>query len=222
MSKETKNQTPAKETAPAAKPATPAASAPTVKPIIAAAVADAPTVTETKPKPAPRAGIDNLSILDAVKTLSAAAPKTDAAKPETAREPAFVKYEKDAEKTRETLFAALHTDAGTFDKLVKIAETIAKETAAIESAVKPLDGESAEPFHGTPAVVLYNVLHSVGHFAHRLDDFRDKLRQIDRANATHYASKFEREFAVYLALRMNVNRDFLASLRENDLSITRF
>ena len=85
-----------------------------------------------------------------------------------------------------------------------------------------VDGESAEPFHGTPAVVLFNVLHSVGHFAARLDAMRQTLRNIDRAQKTAYLSKFEREFAVFLALKMNVPRAFLDSLPDRDLTVTRF
>ena len=202
---ETKTQTkgqPAKETA-ATKPA--------------AVVADAPK-TET-PAPAVAKPTAPLSILDAVKTLSATVAVSlavSAAK----RENDVARIEKELPAIAEMIAKTLKTDAAMLDKCATIAADILKKTDAL--AVPAAEGESAEPFHGTPAVVFFNVIHSVGFFAHRLDAMRRTLRDLDRVNKTAYLSKFEREFAVYLALKMNVNRSFLDSLPDRDLTVTRF
>lgn len=172
----------------------------------------APAADAVKPAAAP------LSILDAVKTLKTATPSPDAPTARRANDVARIAANlADVEKT---LCAALHTDAKTLDTLRQIAADMLKRTDAL--TVEPVAGESAEPFYGTPAVVYYNAIHSVGHFAHRLDTFRRTLRDLDRANKTAYLAKFEREFSVYLALKMDVKREFLDSLSDRDLTITRF
>lgn len=178
-----------------------------------------PAVTETPTAPASPKPTATLSILDAVKTLSATVA-TPAASPAAKRENDVSRIEKDLPAIAAMIATTLKTDAATLDKCAAIAADILKKTDALN--VPAVEGESAEPFYGTPAVVLFNVLHSVGHFATRLDAMRQTLRNIDRAGKTAYLSKFEREFAVYLALKMNVPRTFLDSLPDRDLTITRF
>lgn len=178
-----------------------------------------PAVTPAQTAPAAAKPAAPLSVLDAVKTLSAAAA-TPAAAPAAKRENDVARIEKELPAIAAMIATTLKTDAATLDKCAAIAADILKKTDALN--VPAVDGESAEPFFGTPAVVLFNVLHSVGHFATRLDAMRQTLRNIDRAQKTAYLSKFEREFAVYLALKMNVNRAFLDSLPDRDLTVTRF
>ena len=178
-----------------------------------------PAVTETPTAPAAAKPTATLSILDAVKTLSATVA-TPTASPAAKRENDVSRIEKELPAIAAMIATTLKTDAATLDKCAAIAADILKKTDAL--AVPASDGESAEPFFGTPAVVLFNVLHSVGHFATRLDAMRQTLRNIDRAQKTAYLSKFEREFAVFLALKMNVNRAFLDSLPDRDLTVTRF
>jgi len=160
-----------------------------------------------------------LSILDAVKTLSAATA-TPTASPAAKRENDVARIEKELPAIAAMIATTLKTDAATLKKCVAIASDILAKTDAL--AVPAVAGESEEPFYGTPAVVLFNVLHSVGHFANRLDAMRRTLRELDRANKTAYLSKFERELTVYLALSMNVPRAFLDSLPDRDLTISRF
>lgn len=178
-----------------------------------------PAVTETPTAPAAAKPTASLSILDAVKTLSATVA-TPTASPAAKRENDVARIEKDLPAIAAMIATTLKTDAATLDKCAAIAADILKRTDAL--AVPAVDGESAEPFFGTPAVVLFNVLHSVGHFATRIDAMRQTLRNIDRAQKTAYLSKFEREFAVFLALKMNVPRAFLDSLPDRDLTVTRF
>ncbi len=178
-----------------------------------------PAVTPAPTAPAAAKPAAPLSVLDAVKTLSAAVA-TPAAAPAAKRENDVARIEKELPAIAAMIATTLKTDAATLDKCAAIAADILKKTDAL--AVPAVDGESAEPFFGTPAVVLFNVLHSVGHFATRLDAMRQTLRNIDRAQKTAYLSKFEREFAVYLALKMNVPRAFLDSLPDRDLTVTRF
>lgn len=177
-----------------------------------------PAVTETPNAPTVKPTA-TLSILDAVKTL-AATVATPTASPAARRENDVSRIEKELPAIAAMLATTLKTDAATLDKCAAIAADILKKTDALN--VPASEGESDEPFFGTPAVILFNVLHSVGHFAKRLDAMRQTLRNIDRAQKTAYLSKFEREFAVFLALKMNVPRTFLDSLPDRDLTITRF
>lgn len=177
-----------------------------------------PAVTESPATPAVKPTA-SLSILDAVKTLSASIATPDVA-PAAKRENDVARIEKDLPAIVAMIATTLKTDVATLDKCAAIAADILKKTDAL--AVPASEGESDEPFFGTPAVILFNVLHSVGHFAKRLDAMRQTLRNIDRAKKTAYLAKFEREFAVYLALKMNVPRAFLDSLPDRDLTITRF
>lgn len=167
---------------------------------------------------APKTAAAPLSILDAVKTLKTATPSPDA--PTARRANDVARIAADLPAVEKTLCAALQTDTKTLDAVRQIAADMLKRTDALPIA--PATGDPAEPFYGTPAVVYYNALHAVGLFAHRLDAFRRTLRDLDRANKTAYLAKFEREFSVYLALKMDVKREFLDSLSDRDLTITRF
>lgn len=192
-----------------------------LKPGTVAQIADALPKTET-PAAAPAAkpaAVAPLSILDAVKTLSVTVAVLPAAsKGKTENDVARI--EKELPAIAEMIAKTLKTDIATLDKCAAIAADILKKTDALN--VPAVEGESNEPFYGTPAVVLFNVIHSVGHFAQRLDAMRRTLRDLDRVNKTAYLSKFERELSVYLALKMNVERKFLDSLPDRDLTVTRF
>jgi hypothetical protein len=157
-----------------------------------------------------------LSILDAVKTLKTAAA-ADANAPAVRRQNDVARIASELAAVETTLCAALKTDAKTLDALRLIAVEMLKRTDALK-----LDDATGEPFYGTPAVVFYNAVHAVGTFSQNLDAFRRTLRDLDRVNKTAYLAKFEREFSVYLALKMDVKRDFLDSLSDRDLTITRF
>jgi len=195
------------EQTPAKKDTAPAAPAPV--PTLTASPAVAETPAAVKPA-AP------LSILDAVKTLKTAAT-ADANAPTPRRANDVSRIAAELPAVENTLCAALKIDAKTLDALRLIAVEMLKRTDALK-----LDDAAKEPFYGTPAVVFYNAIHAVGTLSQNLDEFRRTLRDLDRANKTAYLAKFEREFSVYLALKMDVKRDFLDSLSDRDLTITRF
>lgn len=203
---ETTKQTPAKKDTANAAPVA-AATVSTLTP--------SPTVTET-PAPAAVKPAAPLSILDAVKTLKTAVT-ADANAPTPRRANDVARIAAELQTVENTLCAALKIDAKTLDALRLIAVEMLKRTDALK-----LDDPAKEPFYGTPAVVFYNAIHAVGTLSQNLDEFRRTLRDLDRANKTAYLAKFEREFSVYLALKMDVKRDFLDSLSDRDLTITRF
>ena len=129
-------------------------------------------------------------------------------------------------ETEKSVFNALRIGEKEFSKLVAIAKEILTKTSSVEEEINktlsPAEKEDDSPFFGTGAVILFNVIHSIGILAQRLFDFREDLLELDRSSKTkgkQISQDFEKKLAVYLAHRMNVDVNLLSELPENELRI---
>jgi hypothetical protein len=131
-------------------------------------------------------------------------------------------------QTETTVLNVLRISQKTFSQLVEIASEITVRTRAIDDGIRKNNATKKENdlvWPATPAVVLFNVIHSIGILATRIDTFRREMKLLQKAEGLkkkESSSDFDKIFAVYLAHRMRVDTDFLAELPEEELHVQYF
>lgn len=131
-------------------------------------------------------------------------------------------------QTEKNVLNVLRISEKTFSQLVEIARDIIARTRAIEDEIRKTNAtkeESADLWPGTPAVVLFNVIHSIGTLAVRIETFRSEMKLLNKAEGmkkNHSSFDFDKIFSVYLAHRMRVDMDFLTELPEDELRVQCF
>lgn len=131
-------------------------------------------------------------------------------------------------QTEKNVLNVLRINEKTFSQLVEIASDITVRTRAIDEEIRKKNATKQENelvWPATPAVVLFNVIHSIGILAARIETFRLEMGRMQKAEGIKKKESsydFDKIFAVYLAHRMRVDTDFLAEMPEDELRIQYF
>jgi hypothetical protein len=188
---------------------------------VAATTAPATAVAEPKKAPA------KMSLMEAVKAAREATGNNIAADGSKENSARSIIADPNTEKL--ILGDVLRIEKSVFDQFVALSKEIVSKTEKLNKIVaeKATKEESEEPFPGTPAVVLFNVLHSVGILAYRVDDYREMCSAADkqaktRGETSQFARQFEKTLSCYLAAQSGVPMEWLSALDESDLRINRF